>query len=957
MYILKINQYGLRLKPWEYVYSSSYDIGEGWTSNDVAPGFAASILLDSLNIFTGGPNASFNFAVAGNAPNTRNIRVKFYNTVIDDEPMSFFTYLKKQIDNIPLSSLPNPNSLFVSIEPVSSVTTDRIVVSKIELKYPSKFNFNNLTNFYFELPATATGNYLVIDNFNYGSTNPVLLDITSNKRYTGDVTSTPGKVKFVLPPSSIVQRKFELISEDASNVNNISTFSQKNFTNFGVAANQGDYIIISNPVLFNNGSGINNVELYRAYRSSSAGGNFNAKIVNIDELVDQFAYGIKKHPSSIKDFIQYAKNTFTTTPQYVFLIGKGITYNDYRLNQSNPYADQLNLVPTFGNPASDVLLSSPYGSVVPNIPIGRLSAISGNEVGNYLQKMKEYEQAQASGTQTLDEKLWMKNVVHVIGGKDSSESDLFKFYMNQYKTIIEDTLYGGKVETFAKSSNSAVQLISGQRIQQLFNEGISLLSYFGHSSANVLEFDLSDPSVYQNQGKYPFFSVSGCTAGNNYIFDPLRITQNNLSISEKFVLANERGSIGFLASSHLGVPPYLNNYDNELYNQLSIVNYGNTIGNDIKNVISNLGGANNSIDYLTRINMEEMALHGDPALKINPHPKPDYVIEDPQVKINPAFISVAENSFILEAKAYNIGKAISDSIYFEVKRTYPNGSTDIILHKRIGGIRYADSIKISVPIISTRDKGLNKITVTIDADNEVSELSENNNSITRDVFIYEDEATPAYPYNFAIVNVGNQKLYASTANPFSTAKDYVMEIDTTLLFNSALKVSRTVNSAGGVIEFDPGFSYADSTVYYWHVALKPASGLPGDYHWNNASFIYMANSSAGSNQSHYYQHLYSDTQNIKLDSSRQWKYTSVTNVINAKGGIFPTAVSLGSQFAADVNGAVFAQSVCGISGIIFNVLDPISLKPWLNVVGPTGLYGSDQVCGYDRIGKFSIQYS
>jgi len=181
--------------------------------------------------------------------------------------------------------------------------------------------------------------------------------------------------------------------------------------------------------------------------------------------------------------------------------------------------------------------------------------------------MKEYEQAQASGTETQDAKLWMKNVVHVIGGKDSSESDLFKFYMNQYKNIIEDTLYGAKVETFAKSSNSAVQLISGQRIEQLFNEGISLLSYFGHSSANTLEFNLSDPSVYQNQGRYPFFSVSGCTAGNNYIYDPFRITQNNLSISEKFVLASEGGSIGFLASSHLGVPPYLNNYDTELYNQ------------------------------------------------------------------------------------------------------------------------------------------------------------------------------------------------------------------------------------------------------------------------------------------------------------------------------------------------------------------------------------------------------
>ncbi|MGH2647285.1 MAG: C25 family cysteine peptidase, partial [Ginsengibacter sp.] len=638
----------------------------------------------------------------------------------------------------------------------------------------------------------------------------------------------------------------------------------------------------------------------------------------------------------------------------VFLIGKGITYSDYVLNQSSRYADQLNLIPTFGNPASDILLSSPYGSTVPNIPIGRLSVISGNEIGNYLQKVKEYENAYVSGTQTLDSKLWMKNIVHVIGGKDSSESDLFTFYMNQYKNIIIDTLYGGKVETFAKTTNSAVQLISGQRIEQLFNEGISLLSYFGHSSANTLEFNLSDPSTYHNQGRYPFFDVSGCTAGNNYIYDSTRITQNNLSISEKFVLASEGGSIGFFASSHLGVPPYLFNYGIEFYRQLGVVNYGNTIGNDIRNVISNLGGANNSLDYLTRINMEELNLHGDPALKINPQPKPDYVIEDPQVKVNPAFISVAETSFELQAKAYNIGRAINDSIFFEVKRTYPNGVTNVIFRQRIPGIRYADSIQISIPIISTRDKGLNKITVTIDADNEVDEMSENNNSITRDVFIYQDEATPTYPYNFAIVNVGNQKLYASTSDPLSPAKDYVMEIDTTLLFNSSIKVSKTVNSPGGVIEFDPAFTYTDSTVYYWRVSIKPSSGLPEDYHWNNASFIYLANSPVGFNQSHYYQHLYSDTQHITLDSARQWDYTSVNNVITDRAGVYPTAASLGSDYALDVNGALVSQSVCGVSGIIFTVLDPISLKPWLNAVGPTGLYGSDQLCGYDRIANFQF---
>ncbi|MEO8109478.1 MAG: C25 family cysteine peptidase [Ginsengibacter sp.] len=944
--------YGLPLG--SYVYSSSYDIGEGWTTNDIFPNYALSADIDSLNLYAGGPNASFKFGVVGNALNNRNIRIKFFNTVIDDEPMPYYSYIKRQINNIPNSYLQSPDFVVISFEDISAVTTDRMVVSFVELTYPSKFNFNNKTNFSFELPASATGNFLVIDNFNYGSAAPVLLDIPSNKRYTGDITSTPGKVKFALPASSIAHRQFILISEDASAVNSINKFSTKNFTDFSVAANQGDYLIISNPLLYNNGAGVNNVDLYKTYRSSVAGGGFNVKIYNSDELVDQFAYGIKKHPSAIKDFIQYAKSKFPS-PKYVFLMGKGITYADYRLNENNAYADQLNLVPTFGNPASDVLLSSPYGSIVPSIPIGRLSVVSGNEVGNYLQKIQEYEVAQASTTQTLANKLWMKNVVHVIGGSDSSENDLFTYYMNQYKKIIEDTLYGAHVETFAKSSNSAVQLVSGQRVEELFNEGISLLGYFGHSSANTLAFNLSDPSAYQNQGRYPFFSVSGCTAGNNYIYDPTRITQNNLSISEKFVLASERGSIGFLASSHLGVPPYLNNYDYELYNQLGVVNYGNSIGNDMKNVISNLGGSSNSLDYLSRVHMEEFALHGDPAIKINPHPKPDYVVEDQEVKINPPFISVAQNSFVLDAKAYNIGRAVTDSITFEIKRTYPNGTTDVLLRKRIAGIDYADSIHLVVPIISSRDKGLNKITVTIDADNEVGEISESNNSMVKDFFVYEDEATPAYPYNFSIVNVGNQKLYASTANPISVAKDYVMEIDTTLLFNSSQKVTRTVNATGGAIEFDPGFSYVDSTVYYWRVSLKPATNLPSDYHWNNSSFIYLANSTPGSNQSHYYQHLSSDTQDIKLDSSRKWTFATIQNTIYANNGVYSTAASLGSEFRVSVNGNDFARAFCGIDGILFSVIDPVTLKPWQNVMGtPKGLYGSEPVCTSSRLYNFQF---
>lgn len=941
-----------------YVYSASYDQGEGWSTGDIAPGQVFSAGFDNANVYTGGPGFSLKFGMSGNANNNRNVRVKVSNTIVDDEAMPLFNYLKKEVTNLPMSLLSDVNNIGVTIENTSAVTTDRMVVSFDEITYPSKFIFNNQPDFYFQLPASNTGNYLVIDQFNYGNTAPILFDLTSNKRYVGDI-STPGKVKFVLPPSSNSLRKFQLASEDAGYVQNITGIEKRNFINYGLAANQGNYLIISNPLLYSSTSGANNVDLYQQYRASAAGGSYKVKLIDINELVDQFAYGIKKHPSAIKDFLQYAKSTFFPTPQYVFLIGKGIDYDQYRLHESSQYADRLNLVPTFGAPASDVLLSSPYGSIVPSIPIGRLSAVSGDEVGNYLDKIKDYEQAEKSTVETIDDKLWTKKVVNIVGGRDSSENQLFGYYMDIYKNILEDTLFGANVETFSKSSSAAVQLIAGKRIGELFNSGISVLAYFGHSSANVLEFNLSDPSEYNNEGRYPFFMVSGCTAGNNYIYDTLRIIQNSLSISENFVLSKQRGSIGFLASSHLGIPPYLNNYNEQLFEQLGNVNYGNSVGNDMKNSIKSLGGDqptiyNSPLFYFQRIHLEELALHGDPALTVNPHPKPDYVIEDQEVKISPQFISVAQSNFKVDATIYNIGRAVNDSISYQVKRTYPNGSTEILETKRIKAIYYSDSISMTIPIISTRDKGLNKITITVDANNDVDEISESNNSITKEFYIYEDEAQPVYPADYAIINVANQKLYASTSNPLSEAKDYVMEMDTTLLFNSPFLITRTVNQPGGAIEFDPGITYKDNTVYYWRVAVKPASNASADYHWNNSSFIYLENSSEGSNQSHYYQQLASDTINIKLDSaSRQWNYSTVQNYIEVRNAVYPTGGATASDSYSGVNGFEFAKGICsGSNNIIFNVLDPVTLKPWYNVPGAP-LSGSDPLCSSDRYANFA----
>jgi hypothetical protein len=934
----------------EYVYSSAYDQGEGWTSGDFGPGLSSLTTQTGLFAYTGagGPQSRFKVNATGNAQNPRSFQVKINGTEVLNQAMDYFDYSKV---DIPLDiSLISSGIASVEIKNMGVVANDRMSVAQYEIVYPRQFNLGNARNFYFELPANTNGNYLEISNFNYNSVAPVLYDLTNGRRYVGDVTN-PSLVKVALLPSSI-NRKLVLVAEDAANIMPVTSLQQRNFINYSLAANKGNFLIISHPSLTNGAGGSNPVENYRAYRSSAAGGSYTAKIYMIDQLTDQFAFGVKKHPLSIRNFIRWARTSFGMPLKSIFLIGRGVTYNQYRVLENEPRIEELALVPTFGNPASDLQLAMEPGNEIPLTPIGRLSAITPDEVAVYLDKIVEYEQAQAFNSPLIQDKAWMKNAMHVVGASDAALQAILDTYMDRYKSIIKDTAYGGNVSTFSKSSAESVQQASSVRISQLFQDGLGLITYFGHSSATTLEFNLDDPSTYNNQGKYPVFIALGCNAGGFYSYNLARFQQKT-TLSEKFVLAPQRGTIAFIASTHFGIVHYLDIYNTRFYNALAKTHYGKTLGEQQLEAIAQVFNLTTQNDYYARFHCEQATIHGDPAIRINSSPKPDYVIEQPLVKVSPSFVSVADTSFALDARFLNIGKAVSDSIVVEIKRTYPDLSAQVINRTKIAGIRYIDSLLLNIPIIPTRDKGLNKITITVDADNTADELYETNNTITKDVFIYEDEARPVYPYNYSIVNTQGIKLKASTANPFSPLKQYMMEMDTTELFNSPFKVVRTVSSTGGLLEFIPGVNFTDSTVYYWRVAPVPASGQPT---WNKASFVYLPNSDFGFNQSHLYQHFKSNDQRMSLDSvTRKWTYTDITNTLFIRSGVFPTSFNQAVGFSVAVNGDAYIRSVCGVSNVVFNVFDPVTFQPWFNALSGPGQYGSDNVCGIER--QYNFQFN
>jgi hypothetical protein len=928
----------------EYVYSSTYDVGEFWSSRDISTGSPLQLLAGDLHVaINANASASLRASFAGKSAfdldtnnNSRYVKVDVNShNVLNQRLAQMNAVVFPNDKSIQLSWLNTTNSSF-NFSIINTNPNDRVVTGFVDLNYPRLFDFGGHSNFVFKLPATAKGNYLEISNFNSGSAIPVLYDITNGKRYAANMDNA-SLLRFRLPASNI-ERELVLVNEDASNIMMINNLTTKNFVDYTSSANQGDYIIVSNEILgLGNGGAVNQ---YALYRGGASGGGYKTLIVDIDELVDQFAFGIKKHPLSVKNFLRFTRNRFASQPKFAFLIGKAVTYNEYRMNEKSSSADKLNLVPTFGYPASDDILASDGFDPSPETPLGRLSAIKPDEVLTYLDKIKTYESQQKSTTQTIENKAWMKAMVHVTGANSDPGLDLaLTADLNQYKNIIEGPLYGANVHSFNRTETGPQTQATNALMTGYFNSGISLLNYFGHSAATQLDYNLNDPDVYSNSGKYPVFLVNGCNAGNIYSYDTSRFSVIT-SLSEKYVFAKDKGAIAFIASTHFGVEGYLHQYNLGFYKSLSNTGYGEPVSINMKDATVYLLGT--SFDSTTRyLHAEENVLHGDPALKINYHDKPDFVVEDPKVFITPSFISVADNSFNVKVYFYNIGKATGDSVSILLKRQYPDGSVITLVSKKIVSVRFLDSIQLTIPIVASRDVGENKLIVTIDDDNKYDELSELNNTVTKSFFIYEDELKPVYPYNFSIVNKQGIKLVTSTANPLSPARQYVMEIDTTELFNSSLKASQTLTAPGGIVEFTPAISFTDSTVYYWRVAPVAANG---NNVWNTSSFVYLPASSFGYNQSHLYQHLKSSGERIYIDSfSRKWEYKFDTTLFTLINSVFGYSGHVPSDFRITVNGQTLTTGACLDHSVIFNVFDPVSLKPLYNQAAPStnpsGKYG------------------
>ena len=839
--------------------SSKYDLGEGYLSSDDANNQSFNLLTP--NFYSTGINTAIKTRLLTKEGN-HNIQIDFNNTNYSND--TYFSWAVKEYTlDIPSSTLSSNNTLKIA---ATGGASDKIQVATIDITYPRTFNFSNNDYFKFTVIGNNQSQYLEITNFDHGSNPPVLYDLTNHLRI---VTQLSGNtVKVVLPPSA-TNRELVLISNTAANT--ITSLPIYNFIDYG--SSPKNYIILTHKSLLDDGNGNNYIQDYANYRASVQGGGYNTIIVDIDQVYHQFGYGIERHEQSIRNFTNWAVKNWNS--EYLFIIGKGVWYNIIR--NYNPDWSPLDFVPSFGYPSSDNLFAATNNSNIPNLAVGRIAAFTPDMVRQYLEKVQDMENITQTAPQTIADKAWMKNILH-LGGGDENIQNFIRNRLQEIGDTITQGTYGANVFSLYKFSTDIIQSATTNDVVNFINNGVGLITFFGHSAPNTLDFDIGAPTVYQNNGKYPIIYAMGCNTN--------RLFEVKNTLSEQYVFVEDKGAVGFIGSTATTSLTNLSIYGDILYQNIANKLYGETIGKIMVQVVEEypLGG------FWGELVQNNIMLHGDPALRLYPQEGSDFLINKNKSRIVPNFVNVQSDNFNLELNITNLGKTVNDSLAILVEQEYPTGERIVVNALKIPAPSFEAKVTITIPLDNKEIIGENKLHITLDNENDIIELpaaAEFNNTATIPFQVISNNAFPVYPSEYAIVNSDILTLKASTANAFSQSVDYHIEIDTSANFNSPLRQEITKPSSGGLINWTPTVVWQDSTVYYWRISIDSTFTNGNGFDWRQSSFIYINGGGTGWSQStHIQKSKYSEA---TLDVSPSYKeFAFLQKELKITNASFPT---------------------------------------------------------------------
>lgn len=887
------------------ILNPNYNDGEGYGVLKANGNY--SFTLNTIERFVGSgtaPNAVFttsfastNDPLAGSPEGNHHLQVKVGTSEVFDEIFMGYQHFKLN-QPLAVSQLSDQTVIqFSTVDDINLEANDSYAIGYAELKYPRTYQFQNISSGRFE-PQMVSGYEKTKIVFNAFTGTPALVYTFGNTFTRSEIVYQDGQYKSLVPNNDLDSRTCFISSEeDIKGINElVPVTSSSKFTNYEALNYSNSFLIITHTSL------IQEAQAYAAYRNA----RFNSMVVDVSELYDQFGGGIVKHPLAIRRFVKHLMDEWDQPPTHLFLIGKSLGANVIRKN-SDAYSKCL--VPTMGFPYADNLFTAGLENTLlePAIPMGRLAARTSDQVMGYLNKVNEAE------TQPFDP--WMKNIIHFGGGGNTTEQNKFKNYLNTYAQTARDTNMGAFITSYFKSSPDPIETNTTEEITNRINNGVSLMTFFGHASGTGFDVYIDDPENYQNNGKYPLILASSCYVGN--------IHSTSKSHSEEFVLIPEKGSIAYIASSTVGISAYLHAFNQSFYKQVFQKIYGESIGKQVISTISTIQGG--GTDPLMVSNCLEMTLHGDPSIILNQAPKPDYFLDESSFAFDPQTLTAEKDSFDLRVILKNQGKAVSKPMDLLVERRFESIPTDSTYFFNLQTPLFNDTVNLRLPALHSISEGVNRFTFTLDPLNKIDELDNVINNRISDInyTIKSSQIIPIYPYDQSIIEQKTPTFTAFTGDVNAPLKTYIFEISTSEDF-STIVASESLIQNGGLIKWMVPLELSENNVYYWRVASSEDAQTDN---WRTASFQYQAEKTGWGQKDP--SQFNSNTFDLLtyLPESNQLAYMSGSKTLTSKlyGGrhIFENVVNL------DLDQINYGGCP-GPPQIFVYVFDPLSLEAWGN---------------------------
>ena len=709
-----------------------------------------------------------------------------------------------------------------------NLATDAYSVSYIQLRYPQAFAGNGQAEQTFRLVKNPAGRSFI--NLTNVPTATRLWDITDPTKpiQIGPATAAPGSAQLVVHNTDTSR-----ILLSTQQPKRVSVIQPVTFTNWH--SRKANYLIISHqnlmkPVQTANGP-TNAIQAYAAYRASVSGGGYDTLTVTMQQLIDQYSYG-ERHPLAIRRFAQQMLRQSKTALNYLVLIGQSRSTPGIR---HDPAQSTLDMVMTAGFPGSDMLFTAGLEGPglnanepdVPAMPTGRINAGTPRQVLDYLNKVKEYEHNATNAD-------WRKHLLHLSGGQTPGERVLFRQLTDSYKTQAIRPSLGARVTTIAKQTD---ELVEPMNVSKLVNEGVGLMTFFGHSGLDVTDLDIgfcsNDVLGYRNKGKYPLLLINGCAIGNFFFGRP--------TLTTDWVLTPDRGAIAAIAQSHLGYADVMHDYTTTFYNLLTDSTFlhksiGQLQQETIRRVLAQ------TPDGRALANCQQMVLQGDPAIRLFPFETPDYVLTANGLSIRDAdghILTTETDSVQIRAIVQNTGQYRPGKLPVRVRRLVNGQESGVFNLLLPNTVAYRDTLTLTVPNNRNAD-GQNQFFVTINpADSPESQPETNhaNNQATTELIIAGQKPVLIYPPPAGIVKTTAVRLSAIYFAEGPHVFD--LEVDTTAQFNSAAKQTAQLTATGS-IHYPATLLNRANTTYYWRVRLANKTG--DSTIWATSSFTYAPDS-------------------------------------------------------------------------------------------------------------------